>query len=105
MVNDKKGLVIGIDLGTTYSRVAVWQQQHNSVEIIHNDYSNNITPSCVAFGDQQRFIGDDAADQAAINPENTIFDVVAVEDCLKELNGIFERIMVVDKVRKRKRSS
>ncbi|XP_027929640.1 probable mediator of RNA polymerase II transcription subunit 37c [Vigna unguiculata] len=74
MANDEKELVIGIDLGTTYSRVAVWQQQYNRVEIIHNDYSNNITPSCVAFMDQQRFIGDVAADQAVINSENTIFD-------------------------------
>jgi len=75
MANDEKELVIGIDLGTTYSRVAVWQQQYNRVEIIHNDYSNNITPSCVAFMDQQRFIGDVAADQAVINSENTIFGI------------------------------
>ncbi|XP_027907651.1 probable mediator of RNA polymerase II transcription subunit 37c [Vigna unguiculata] len=74
MVKDNKGLVIGIDLGTTYSCVAVWQQQNNRVEIIHNDQGNNTTPSCVAFTDHQRLIGDAAKNQAAANPENTIFD-------------------------------
>ncbi|XP_022635888.1 probable mediator of RNA polymerase II transcription subunit 37c [Vigna radiata var. radiata] len=75
MAEDQKGLAIGIDLGTTYSCVAVWQQQHNRVEIIHNDQGNNITPSCVAFTDHERLIGDAAKNQAASNPENTIFDV------------------------------
>ncbi|WVY95622.1 hypothetical protein V8G54_027773 [Vigna mungo] len=74
MAEDKKGLVIGIDLGTTYSCVAVWHQQHNRVEIIHNDQGNNTTPSCVAFTDHERLIGDAATNQAALNPENTIFD-------------------------------
>ncbi|KAK7374832.1 hypothetical protein VNO80_08275 [Phaseolus coccineus] len=74
MSKDNKGLAIGIDLGTTYSCVAVWQQQHNRVEIIHNDQGNNTTPSCVAFTDHQRLIGDAAKNQAATNPENTIFD-------------------------------
>ncbi|KOM28561.1 hypothetical protein LR48_Vigan549s011600 [Vigna angularis] len=74
MAEDKKGLVIGIDLGTTYSCVAVWQQQHNRVEIIHNDQGNNTTPSCVAFTDHERLVGDAAANQAAFNPENTIFE-------------------------------
>ncbi|XP_022635904.1 probable mediator of RNA polymerase II transcription subunit 37c [Vigna radiata var. radiata] len=74
MAEDKKGLVIGIDLGTTYSCVAVWQQQHNRVEIIHNDQGNNTTPSCVAFTDHERLIGDATTNQAALNPENTIFD-------------------------------
>ncbi|WVY92387.1 hypothetical protein V8G54_031475 [Vigna mungo] len=74
MAEDKKGLAIGIDLGTTYSCVAVWQQQHNRVQIIHNDQGNNTTPSCVAFTDHERLIGDAAKNQAASNPENTIFD-------------------------------
>ncbi|XP_014496911.1 probable mediator of RNA polymerase II transcription subunit 37c [Vigna radiata var. radiata] len=74
MAEDKMGLAIGIDLGTTYSCVAVWQQQHNRVEIIHNDQGNHTTPSCVAFTDHERLIGDAAKNQAASNPENTIFD-------------------------------
>ena len=62
---------IGIDLGTTYSCVAVWQ--HNRVEIIANDQGNRTTPSFVAFNDTERFVGDAAKNQAAYNPTNTIF--------------------------------
>ena len=62
---------IGIDLGTTYSCAAVWQ--NNCVEIIPNDQGNQITPSVVAFNDNERFVGDAAKNQAAYNPTNTIF--------------------------------
>ncbi|KAH1156658.1 hypothetical protein GLYMA_18G290600v4 [Glycine max] len=69
-----QGFAVGIDLGTTYSCVAVWQGQQNRVEIIHNDQGNRTTPSFVAFTDDQRLIGDAAKNQAAANPENTVFD-------------------------------
>ncbi|PWA75016.1 hypothetical protein CTI12_AA249900 [Artemisia annua] len=62
---------IGIDLGTTYSCVAVWQ--HERVEIIANEQGNRTTPSCVAFSDTERLIGDAAKNQAATNPTNTVF--------------------------------
>ncbi|MED6210510.1 70-kilodalton heat shock protein [Stylosanthes scabra] len=65
---------VGIDLGTTYSCVAVWQEQHCRVEIIHNDQGNKTTPSYVAFTENQRLIGDAAKNQAATNPTNTVFD-------------------------------
>ncbi|XP_057736905.1 heat shock cognate 70 kDa protein-like [Arachis stenosperma] len=68
------GCAVGIDLGTTYSCVAVWQEEHQRAEIIHNDQGNRTTPSCVAFTDKQRLIGDAAKNQAASNPTNTIFD-------------------------------
>ncbi|XP_027928318.1 probable mediator of RNA polymerase II transcription subunit 37c [Vigna unguiculata] len=69
-----KGIAIGIDLGTSYSCVAVWQEQHNRVEIIHNDQGNRTTPFFVAFTYDQRLIGEAAKNQAATNPENTVFD-------------------------------
>ncbi|KAI4352393.1 hypothetical protein L6164_006651 [Bauhinia variegata] len=67
-----EGPAIGIDLGTTYSCVAVWL--NDRVEIITNDQGNRTTPSYVAFTDTQRMTGDAAKNQAAANPTNTVFD-------------------------------
>lgn len=66
------GPAVGIDLGTTYSCVGIWQ--NDRVEIISNDQGNRTTPSYVAFTDSERLIGDAAKNQTAMNPKNTVFD-------------------------------
>jgi heat shock protein 5 len=67
------GPVIGIDLGTTYSCVGIFK--NNRVEIIPNDQGNRITPSYVAFAEEERLIGEAAKNQATTNPSQTLFDV------------------------------
>ncbi|KAG8748948.1 ATPase with role in protein import into the ER [Serendipita sp. 396] len=67
------GVVIGIDLGTTYSAVGV-QRPDGRVEIIANDQGNRITPSWVGFTDSERLVGDSAKHAFSSNPKNTVFD-------------------------------
>merc|ERR1712151_418280 len=67
------GPVIGIDLGTTYSCVGIFRK--GQVEIIQNELGNRITPSIVAFTDEERLVGESAKNQAALNPIRTIFSV------------------------------
>merc|ERR1719364_328930 len=67
------GPVIGIDLGTTYSCVGIYK--NGRVEIIPNDQGNRITPSYVAFTDEERLIGEAAKNQATVQPTQTLFDV------------------------------
>nr|POE49189.1 78 kda glucose-regulated protein like [Quercus suber] len=71
--NAVTGPVIGIDLGTTYSCVGI--MKGGKVEILVNDQGNRITPSWVAWNDEERLVGDAAKNQFAANPERTIFDI------------------------------
>jgi len=64
------GPVIGIDLGTTYSCVGIFK--NGRVEIIPNEFGNRITPSWVAFTDDERLVGESAKNQAANNPKRTV---------------------------------
>ncbi|KAJ8122964.1 hypothetical protein ONZ43_g971 [Nemania bipapillata] len=64
---------VGIDLGTTYSCVAIYEG--NNVEIIANEQGSFTTPSFVSFNEKERLIGEAAKNQAAMNPRNTVFDV------------------------------
>jgi L1 cell adhesion molecule like protein len=66
-----KAPAIGIDLGTTYCCVGVFQ--HGKVEIISDRQGNRKTPSYVAFTDTKRLIGVAAKNQVNTNPCNTVF--------------------------------
>ena len=65
------GPVIGIDLGTTYSCVGIFK--NGRVEIIPNELGNRITPSQVAFTDDEKLVGEAAKNQGASNPLRTVF--------------------------------
>ena len=65
--------VVGIDLGTTYSVVGV--MKNGEVQIIPNEMGNRITPSVVAFTENERLMGDGAKNQLPQNPTNTIYTI------------------------------
>ncbi|VDK24808.1 unnamed protein product, partial [Taenia asiatica] len=71
--NISAGPAIGIDLGSTFSCVGV--SRHGKVDIIANSQGYRKMPSCVAFRDEEHFVGVAAKNQAAMNPMNTVYDV------------------------------
>ncbi|KAK7839390.1 putative mediator of rna polymerase ii transcription subunit 37c [Quercus suber] len=75
MSGEEVGPAIGIDLGTTHSCVAVCK--HGGVKIIPNDQGYSTTPSYVAFTDYELLVGNEAKNQIAMNPSNTVFGKVS----------------------------
>ncbi len=73
MVSIVDGPVVGIDLGTTYSCVGIFK--NGRVEIIPNEFGNRITPSFVAWTDEERLVGEAAKNQAHLNPKRSVYVV------------------------------
>jgi len=72
---DEEGPIIGIDLGTTFSCVAVYDNETQKVQVLPNSLGELTTPSWVAFTQSGRVVGQPAKQQAAMNAANTIYDV------------------------------
>ena len=83
MEGEEVGPAIGIDLGTTHSCVAVCK--HGGVKIIPNDQGYRTTPSYVAFTDYELLVGNEAKNQVAMNPSNTVFGKVSNMTFLKNI--------------------
>lgn len=67
--------IIGIDLGTTFSCVAVWDESEGRPVVLTNSQGAKTMPSYVSFTEQARVVGQPAKSQAAANPQNTVYDV------------------------------
>ena len=82
--------VIGIDLGTTYSKVAVFLK--GKPHIIPNSDGSTLTPSCVAITDKGYLVGEAAKERKAVIPANTIYEIKHImgrcgDDDLFDLTG------------------
>lgn len=72
-MEDNEYNVMGIDFGTTNTRVAVWK--NGQIELVPNEGGNRLTPSVVSFTESEILIGDGANNKCITNPKNTITDV------------------------------
>lgn len=65
--------IIGIDLGTTNTCVAIWRNEN--LEIIPDEFGNRTIPSVIAYTSKSRYIGNDAKNQKDLNPKNVFYEV------------------------------
>lgn len=72
---DEEGPIIGIDLGTTFSCVAVYDTEAQKVNVLPNSIGEKTTPSWVAFTNSGRVVGQPAKQQASMNATNTVYDI------------------------------
>ena len=85
-----KKVNVGIDLGTTYSAVAIFDKTRGEVEILKNDLGNNYTPSVVCIENGQILIGEEAKNEQASRNTNTAAfykSMMAEEDYTIYLDG------------------
>ena len=94
-------LAIGIDLGTTFSCVAVVRNER--VEIIPNEIGENLTPSVVSFTEKGILVGEQTSNQLIINPKNTIYSIKRLmgknysdQEVLKDIKSKFWNFDVVE---------
>ena len=95
------GRIIGIDLGTTNSCVAV--MDNGNVKVIENSEGDRTTPSIVAFTADDVLVGQSAKRQAVTNPENTLFAVKRLigrkftdDEVQKDINMVPYKIVKAD---------
>ena len=99
---DDEELAIGIDLGTTFSCVAVVRNER--VEIIPNEMGENLTPSVVSFTENGVLVGEQTSNQFIKNPKKTIYSIKRLmgqmyndKEVLKDIESNFWTYDIVEK--------
>lgn len=91
-----KPKIMGIDLGTTFSCVGVYQAVTGHVDILANENGSKVIPSVVAFTDNGVLVGNRALAQAELNPRSTIYDAKRFigkkfsKDDLRKLSSLYQ---------------
>ena len=91
-----KPKIMGIDLGTTFSCVGVYQAVTGHVDILANKNGSKVIPSVVAFTDNGVLVGNTALAQAELKPRSTIYDAKRFtgkkfsKDDLRKLSTLYQ---------------